>query len=236
MNIYTPDEDTYFFLEALSKETLFNFYNSTKIHNYNNKSYNSMIIAEIGCGNSLITNTFNLPISTDINQNALKFSNSLIKIKSHLLCNLKNVDVVIFNPPYLEIEENFYDLKNFSENKSGNDFINNENNDDYINKELDNGNNELDNIRNDYINNELDNDFINNDFINNDIRYSGGIKLINEFIDMLTIPTIYLLIIKKNNPDAIKNRLENKGYDVIFINEKKILGETLIVIKGVKRR
>lgn len=217
MDLYTPDEDTFFLLETLVKQPEFkcnkNFAGKVKGHK---SVQTSLIIAEIGCGNSLISNTLGFTISTDINDHALEFSNSAIKIKSHLLSNLKNVDVVVFNPPYLETETQFYEDpidENFKDIEKNDCYKN----DDHINDNKPAKRGALDkNIR-------------------DDIRYSGGLKLICEFIDMLTAPIVYLLVIRKNNPDLLKRRFCNKGYAVFYIAEKKIMGETLIIIKGVKK-
>ncbi|TBU03352.1 HemK methyltransferase [Hamiltosporidium magnivora] len=113
--IYEPSEDTFSLIEALEKDI-----------NYLRKQKNPIFI-EIGCGSNYISNfikkTLNtFIISTDINTFALQSLTrkenitSFNLIRANLLTNIiqKNISILIFNPPYLETEEdemNHYDIR-----------------------------------------------------------------------------------------------------------------------------
>ncbi|ELQ75149.1 putative N6-DNA-methyltransferase [Trachipleistophora hominis] len=85
---YQPSEDTYTLLDTIRAQELKN-----------------KVIVEIGTGSATIINTllqYNHCIATDINPYALKNA-KCDAIQSNLLDNLQQtgIDVIIFNPPYL---------------------------------------------------------------------------------------------------------------------------------------
>ncbi|KCZ78190.1 hypothetical protein H311_00783 [Anncaliia algerae PRA109] len=95
MDFYEPNEDTYFFIEMLLKDK----------ENFKNK-----IILELGCGSGEISvsmkDTTNIQLISDINIKAVEYASkrsNFLSFHSDLLDNVnqKNIDIIIFNPPYV---------------------------------------------------------------------------------------------------------------------------------------
>lgn len=175
---YAPGDDTFTFIKTLEART-------TELTNSN-------VIIEIGCGNGLITkfltDTFptSLILSTDINIEALNETSKYNKnlIHSSLLQNINQdyIDVVIFNPPYVETSDD--------------------------------------------------------ELCFDDIRasYSGGLngrRIIERFIDeIVNIKVIFLLVIRKNDPEYILEKIRMKGYRAEIIKVRRIMAETINIIRG----
>ncbi|KAM0671625.1 putative HemK-like methylase [Ordospora colligata] len=60
-----------------------------------------------------------------------------------------------------------------------------------------------------------------------------GRSVIDRFIDTVRIPTVYLLVIKANKPQEIISSMEARGYQSKVIKIRKIMGETIYIIKGI---
>lgn len=100
-NVYAPGEDTYTLIDALEKN----------VYTLANK-----VVLEIGCGSGEVLCFLekycpcDLLIGTDTNNDALAVSCRRAEKCSYVLADLlccfdqKHVDVVIFNPPYVETE------------------------------------------------------------------------------------------------------------------------------------
>ena len=121
MEIYVPEEDSFFLSEILKKEI-------PKIRNYKLLKY-----LELGSGSGIQLQTLSkLKIlksqifSADINPEAVKYCKSLrFKcVKSNLFSKLKGkYDIILFNPPYLP-ENKFDRQKDTTGGKKGNETIN----------------------------------------------------------------------------------------------------------------
>lgn len=60
----------------------------------------------------------------------------------------------------------------------------------------------------------------------------NGREVIDRFIDSVEIKTVYLLVIEANKPIEVKERLEQRGYDVQVMTIRRIIGETIIIFKA----
>ncbi|KAM0685789.1 HemK methyltransferase member 2 [Conglomerata obtusa] len=182
---YEPGDDTYTLIECLKEQRNY-------IDNLNPK-----IIIEIGCGSGIISAYLKdtLPnsclLSTDINKKALQNTSSLVDtnlICTSLMENIKQecVDLVVFNPPYVETSENETD--------------------------------------------------------ENDIRasYSGGKngrKIIDLFIEQLSyVKCFYLLVIRVNKQEEVLDYISTKKYQTEIVYTRKIMGETIFIIRGTKNK
>ncbi|WUR04057.1 eRF1 methyltransferase catalytic subunit (MTQ2) [Vairimorpha necatrix] len=61
----------------------------------------------------------------------------------------------------------------------------------------------------------------------------NGRNVIDRFIKQVECKTFYLLVIEANKPNEIIKELENKGYKIEIKKIRKILGETIIILKGI---
>ncbi|EPR78498.1 N6 adenine specific DNA methylase [Spraguea lophii 42_110] len=61
-----------------------------------------------------------------------------------------------------------------------------------------------------------------------------GREIIDEFVDKLDVKLVYLLVIRFNRPSEVIENLNNKGYKVEVMKERKIQGETIIILKCIK--
>lgn len=180
---YEPGDDTYNFLKVLKSEGDFIAQRAPKV------------ILEVGCGSGIIsdylkTNYSNaLVLSSDVNYKALVNTKKIVDsevFKSSLLQNVKqmHIDLLVFNPPYVETIEEDVGHEDMRASFSGG---------------------------------------------------SHGNTVIKQFIDELKdVKLIYLLTIKLNMPEVILELLTKKGYDASIISTKKILGETICIVKGLK--
>lgn len=175
-NVYAPGEDTYLFIDALRKNKIL---------------FSNSVILEIGCGSGEIMAflknicTNSLVVGSDINIDALLASGNRLEDCSFLMMDLlngitqQNIDVVIFNPPYVETEH-------------------------FSGREI-------------------------------EASYSGGTRgraVIDKIISSLQVRLLFLLLIRKNAPWEVFKSLEQKGYCIEVVERRRILGETLIVIKA----
>lgn len=63
---------------------------------------------------------------------------------------------------------------------------------------------------------------------------SNGRETINRFIEVIKVPLFYLLIIEANKPNEVIELITNKGYRVAIMLVKRVVGETIIVLKATK--
>lgn len=61
-----------------------------------------------------------------------------------------------------------------------------------------------------------------------------GCAIINRFIKEIECNIFYLLVIEANKPKEIIKKIEAKGYTVQIKKIRKILGETIFILKGKK--
>lgn len=154
----------------------------------NTQRLTNKVIIEIGTGSSTIINSLsatNLCMATDVNPFALKNARCCA-IRSNLLRNVnqENVDVVVFNPPYVnepiegcrgESCDRCWEMVSCAGGKDGS-------------------------------------------------------EIILEFLSVVRVKEFYLLVIRRNQIDLEKV----KGYAVSVIKERRILGETIFILHGVK--
>lgn len=58
-----------------------------------------------------------------------------------------------------------------------------------------------------------------------------GRDVIDRFIEEIEIKLFYLLVIEANKPDEVIKNIENKGYTVNILKIRKVVGETIIILK-----
>lgn len=63
-----------------------------------------------------------------------------------------------------------------------------------------------------------------------------GREVIDKFINIVSAKTFYLLVIEANNPREIVNVLRARGYEVEILKRRKILGETIYIIRGISSK
>lgn len=61
-----------------------------------------------------------------------------------------------------------------------------------------------------------------------------GREIIDKFVQKIEIETFYLLVIEANKPIEIVENIKARGYETKIIKIRKIVGETIIIIKAVK--
>ncbi|EOB14114.1 N6 adenine specific dna methylase [Nosema bombycis CQ1] len=61
-----------------------------------------------------------------------------------------------------------------------------------------------------------------------------GRIVIDKFIKEIEVDLFYLLVIKANRPEEVVKGIEEKGYKTKIMKIRRILGETIIIIKGEK--
>lgn len=180
-DVYSPSEDTYALIDALEK---------------NMGAHANKVILEVGCGSGEVLRFLEkscpgaLLVGTDTNDRALAVScvraESCNYILVDLLCcfDQERVDIVVFNPPYVETEA------------SGGTGIFS--------------------------------------------SYSGGDAgraVIDRFVGSVEVPVVFLLLTRKNMPADVICALKGRGYaSVVVVEKRRVLGETLVVIKAEKQR
>lgn len=63
-----------------------------------------------------------------------------------------------------------------------------------------------------------------------------GRCVIDRFIAALSVQTVYLLVIEVNRPREVAALLEERGYDVQLLRRRKILGETIYILRGSRNQ
>lgn len=63
-----------------------------------------------------------------------------------------------------------------------------------------------------------------------------GREVIDEFIKQVEVGMFYLLVIKANKPEEVIKKIEEKDYLVEIKRVRKILGETIIILKCTSRK
>ncbi|AFN83149.1 N6 adenine specific DNA methylase [Encephalitozoon romaleae SJ-2008] len=61
-----------------------------------------------------------------------------------------------------------------------------------------------------------------------------GRKVIDRFVSLVNIKVVYLLVIEANRPKEVLRLFDNRGYRTKILKVRKILGETIYIIKGEK--
>lgn len=61
-----------------------------------------------------------------------------------------------------------------------------------------------------------------------------GREIIDKFIEQVEVNLFYLLVIKANRPEEVIEKIEKKKYVVEVKKVRKILGETIIILKCTK--
>lgn len=166
MEWYEPGEDSYTFLDALKEEN---------IHH--------QIVLDLGCSTGILSEFLslnNFVLSVDLNIAALREFNRNSEIKRNLIetdllrgINQRNINVVVFNPPYVP---------------------------------------------------DFDCPIL-----------GGGVlgrEVIDRFIEVINTKVFYLLVIEANNPIEITNLIIKRGYNCKILKIRKVLGETIIIIKA----
>lgn len=133
-----------------------------------------------------MTNKIRNPLEKNLQRNHTRFCDAyrLNSIKNNLLQGIKqdNIDIVIFNPPYVATDE-VIDVCS--------------------------------------------------------LCYAGGKQgreVIDKFIDMLKIRIVYLLVISINNVHDVCNKLSGRNYNVEVLKRRKILGESIYILKGTLKK
>lgn len=62
-----------------------------------------------------------------------------------------------------------------------------------------------------------------------------GRSVIDRFIDQIDVSLFYLLIIEANNPQEVIQNIEEKSYKVQILKIRKVIGETIIILKCSKQ-
>ncbi|AFM98429.1 putative HemK-like methylase [Encephalitozoon hellem ATCC 50504] len=61
-----------------------------------------------------------------------------------------------------------------------------------------------------------------------------GRRIIDRFVSLVSVRVVYLLVIEANRPKEVILLLNGRGYRTKILNVRKILGETIYIIKGEK--
>lgn len=61
----------------------------------------------------------------------------------------------------------------------------------------------------------------------------NGREVIDRFVDSVTVKCFYLLVIEANKPLEIMHNIRLKGYSVNVLKIRKVVGETIIILKAV---
>ncbi|KAI4291735.1 release factor glutamine methyltransferase [Pancytospora philotis] len=61
-----------------------------------------------------------------------------------------------------------------------------------------------------------------------------GRVVIDRFIAAVCVPTVYLLVIEANKPREVVAALQERGYRSEVLKIRKIIGETIIIIKATR--
>jgi release factor glutamine methyltransferase len=62
-----------------------------------------------------------------------------------------------------------------------------------------------------------------------------GRRVIDRFIDSVDVKVFYLLVIEVNRPMEVMECLRQRGYETTVCRVRKILGETIYVLRGEKQ-
>lgn len=65
-------------------------------------------------------------------------------------------------------------------------------------------------------------------------EYVYGREIIDEFINQVNVKMFYLLVIEANKYKEVIANIKNKGYIVEIKRIRRILGETIIILKCLK--
>lgn len=63
----------------------------------------------------------------------------------------------------------------------------------------------------------------------------NGRDVIDRFVNEVEIELVYLLIIEANKPLEVVTNLREKGYQVDVLMIRKVIGETIIILKALKK-
>jgi len=214
-NVYEPAEDTFILLDALELELSFL------------KSHKPLIVAEIGTGSGVVISALSKYLDyqafgffgIDINKFACDAAKRTAKannvnvevLNMDLLTSFKknSIDLLVFNPPYVptdcERQSNVPEQTKFYDDESEQVFQRDE-------KML---------IK----------------------SWAGGIdgcEVINRLLfklDEILAPNgiFYLLLIKDNKPEKIRQQLDKLGFNSHQIIDRKIRGEHLLVLKITRK-
>ncbi|KAG5860054.1 putative HemK-like methylase [Encephalitozoon hellem] len=61
-----------------------------------------------------------------------------------------------------------------------------------------------------------------------------GRRIIDRFVSLVSVRVVYLLVIEANRPKEVILLLNGRGYRTKILSVRKILGETIYIIKGEK--
>ncbi|ELA42240.1 uncharacterized protein VICG_00639 [Vittaforma corneae ATCC 50505] len=62
----------------------------------------------------------------------------------------------------------------------------------------------------------------------------NGREVIDRFVNEIAVNVFYLLVIEANKPLEILENIRGKGYEVDVLKVRKIVGETLIILRAAK--
>lgn len=206
--IYPPGTDTEFLKNTLIEKE------ADKLKN--------KIILEIGTGSGNIISIFdsikNTLLATEVNSYALedvrsKYSKRITLLQTNLFSciDTSKVNITIFNPPY-DAYEKFNCCNKEKESENVDKY---EHNSDYKCQ-----------CQNCLTNYALHGGGINGDYI------------IMKFIENIKSEEFYILIIRRNKIENVNDseyNLMNNNYFVKIINEKKVVGETMLILHGIRK-
>lgn len=174
--VYEPDEDTYTLIDALQAHA---------------SDLEGKVVVEIGCGSGEVLRFLSqsvpqsVLIGTDITPDALAMSQGRVPGASFVSADLlhgldqQRIDVVIFNPPYVETQDEA--LTGIATSYAGG---------------------------------------------------KNGRATIDRFVQDISVPTVFLLVIMRNDPRAVVASLQQRGYVVEIVRTCRVLCETLVVIRA----
>lgn len=61
----------------------------------------------------------------------------------------------------------------------------------------------------------------------------NGRQVIDQFVETVQVKKIYLLVIQANNPLEVMENIRKRGYSVDVLRIRRVVGETLIILRGV---
>lgn len=216
-NVYEPSEDSFILLDALELDL------------QSLRERKPSICLEIGSGSGIIITALakylesSSFIAVDINKSACnatartsKANNANVDvINMDLLSSFKenSIDLLIFNPPYVPTPLDESETSNIPEHRKM-----------------------YDDEANEVFQAACEDKLL----IRSWAGGADGCQIINRVINSLNQilakdGIFYLLIIKDNNPERIKNELYTLGFQTVQVIDRKIRGEHLIVLKITRR-